>query len=81
MLCSRIPDEDDDLEANQIKEEEETTFKKGTKRKRAQQHECDVCEKVFRYSSLLAIHMRTHTKKRNRMNAMCARSALLNLVV
>ena len=58
-------DEDDDLEANQIqKEEEETTFiKKGTKRKRAQ-HECDVCEKVFRYSSLLAIHMRTHTKEK-----------------
>ena len=58
-------DEDDDLEANQIqKEEEETTFKKGTKRKRAQQHECDVCEKVFRYSSKLAIHMRTHTKEK-----------------
>ena len=105
VLCLRIPDEDDDLEANQIQKEEEegedeedeeddegddddverlrrilcvpcddlveqnqmreeeTAFiAKGVKRKRG--HECDVCEKVFRYPSGLAIHMRTHTKEK-----------------
>ena len=47
VLCLRIPDEDDDLEASQQMRKEETTFiKKGTKRKRGQ-HECDVCEKRF----------------------------------
>ena len=51
MLC--LKDEDDDLEANGQKEEEEEdryeeiTVRKGAKRKRG--HECDVCEKVFRY--------------------------------
>ena len=67
VLCSRIPDEDDDFnEANhhQIQKEETTFKKKGTKRKRTQQHECDVCEKVFRYPSKLAEHMRTHTKEK-----------------
>ena len=78
VLCSRIPDEDDDFnEANhhQIQkeeeegeededeeDEEEITVRKGTKRKRG--HECDVCEKVFRYPSYLARHMRTHTKEK-----------------
>ena len=36
---------------------------KGVKRKRGQ-HECDVCEKVFRYPSLLAVHMRIHTNEK-----------------
>ena len=66
VLCSRIPDEDDDFnEANhhQIQKEETTFKKKGTKRKRTQ-HECDVCEKVFQYPSILAIHMRTHTNEK-----------------
>ena len=102
FVCSRIPDEDDDLEANhhQIQKEEEEeegeeegeeadedvkqlrrilmcvpcdddvveqkqTRKdaKGGKRKRGQ-HECDVCEKVFGYPSLLAIHMRIHTNEK-----------------
>ena len=65
VLCSRIPDEDDDFEANhhQIQNEETTFIKKGVKRKRTQQHECDVCEKVFRYPSQLTRHMRTHTKE------------------
>ncbi|CAL6352796.1 unnamed protein product [Bathycoccus prasinos] len=70
VLCSRIPDEDDDLEANhhQIQKEEEEegveeiTVRKGAKRKRG--HECDVCEKVFRYPSYLARNMRTHTKEK-----------------
>ena len=64
VLCLRIPDEEDDLEANQQIQNEETTFiKKGVKRKRAQ-HECDVCEKMFRYPSGLAEHMRTHTNEK-----------------
>ena len=65
VLCLRIPDEDDDLEANhhQIQKEETTFNKKGVKRKRTQ-HECDVCEKSFRDSYNLAIHMRIHTNER-----------------
>ena len=64
VLCLRIPDEDDDLEASQQIQKEETTFiEKGAKRKRTQ-HECDVCEKVFQYPSILAIHMRTHTNEK-----------------
>ena len=43
-------------------EEEEITVRKGTKRKRG--HECDVCEKVFRAPSYLAIHMRIHTNEK-----------------
>ena len=52
---------DDVVEQNQIRKEETATTK-GVKRKRG--HECDVCEKVFRYPSQLAIHMRTHTNER-----------------
>ena len=65
VLCSRIPVEDDDFEANhhQIQNEETTFIKKGVKRKRTHQHECNVCEKVFRYPSGLAEHMRTHNTK------------------
>jgi uncharacterized Zn-finger protein len=69
VLCLRIPDEDDDFEANhhqiqkeEEEEEEEITVRKGAERKRG--HECDVCEKVFRYPSGLARHMRTHTKEK-----------------
>ena len=98
VLCSRIPDEDEDLEANQhqiqkeegeeegeeadedVKQlrriltrvpcdddvvEQKQTRKdaKGVKRKRGQ-HECDVCEKVFGYPSVLARHMRIHANEK-----------------
>ena len=65
VLCSRIPDEEADLEANhhQIQKEKTTFKKKGVKRKRTQ-HECDVCEKSFSTSSYLKIHMRIHTNEK-----------------
>ena len=74
VLCLRISDEEDGLEANQnqiqkedeeegVEEgEEEITVREGAKRKIG--HECDVCEKVFRSPSHLARHMRTHTKEK-----------------
>ena len=46
----------------QIREEEMTTTK-GVKRKRTQQHECDVCEKSFSRSEF-AKHMRIHTNEK-----------------
>ena len=51
VLCLRIPDDDDDEMDEQIRKEE-TDFRKGSKRKRTQQHECDVCEKVFNRTSV-----------------------------
>jgi hypothetical protein len=74
VLCLRISDEEDGLEANQnqiqkedeeegVEEgEEEITVREGAKRKIG--HECDVCEKVFQSPSHLARHMRTHTKEK-----------------
>ena len=78
VLCSRIPDEEDGLEANhhQIQKEEEEegveegeeeiTVREGAKRKIG--HECDVCEKVFRYPSDLARHIAySHERETVRM--------------
>ena len=66
FVCSRIPEEEDDLEVNhhQIRKEETTVNKKGVKRKRTQQHECDVCEKRFRTSGDLKSHKRIHTNEK-----------------
>ena len=60
ILC--VPRDDVVMEQNQMREEETARIAKGVKRKRG--HECDVCEKVFRYPSKLAEHMRTHTKEK-----------------
>ena len=54
----------DDEEMDEQIREEEMTVRKGSKRKRTQQHECDVCEKVFVSPSKLAVHMRIHTNER-----------------
>ena len=56
-------DDDVVMEQNQMREEETAYIAKGVKRKRGG-HECDVCEKVFRSSSDLTRHKRTHTKKK-----------------
>ena len=66
VVCLQIPpdDDDDDDEMDEHIQREETDFRKGAKRKRTQQHECDVCEKVFESPSTLAIHMRIHTNER-----------------
>ena len=53
---------DDVVEQNQTRKDA-----KGVKRKRG--HECDFCEKVFRYP-----YTCVRTRTRNRTNAMCARS-------
>jgi uncharacterized Zn-finger protein len=65
VLCLRIPDDAEDLEANhhQIQKEEMTFKKKGVKRKRTQ-HECDVCEKRFRDSYNLKKHVHIHTNEK-----------------
>ena len=75
LLCLRIPDDDeeggdDDFDFDEVVEKqnekmrkEKTATKRGEKRKRTQQHECDVCEKVFRYPSDLTRHMRTHANE------------------
>ena len=65
VLCLRIPDEEDDLEANhhQIQKEETTLIKKGAKRMRTQR-ECDVCEKRFTTSGNLKTHARIHANEK-----------------
>ena len=65
VLCLRIPDEEDDLEANhhQIQKEETTLIKKGAKRMRTQR-ECDVREKRFTTSGNLKTHVRIHANEK-----------------
>ena len=63
-ILTCMPCGDDVVEQNQMRKEETAISAKGVKRKRTHQHECNVCEKVFRYPSGLAEHMRTHTKEK-----------------
>ena len=77
LLCLRIPD--DDEHRNEIRKEKTTTTK-GGKRKRGQ-HECDVCEKVFDSTIQVWRDTCVFTRTRDRMNAMCARSVFVNLVL
>ena len=62
-ILTCMPCGDDVVEQNQMRKEETAISAKGVKRKRAQ-HECDVCEKVFRYPSFLDRHMRTHRNEK-----------------
>ena len=78
LLCLRIPDdedgdddeEDDDVDFDEVVEKqneirkEKTATKRGGKRKRTQQHECDVCEKMFGRQADLTRHMRIHTNEK-----------------
>ena len=81
VVCLQIPDDDDDDddEMDEQIREEEPTFRKGSKRKRTQ-HECDVCEKVFRYPSLLA-NTCVLTRTRARMSVMFAIKLFVNLLL
>ena len=60
-------------------EKKNPAFRKGSKRKRTQ-HECDVCEKVFRYPSLLA-NTCVLTRTRDRMSVMFAIKLFVNLLL
>ena len=74
VLCLRIPDEDEvvfEIEQKEIRKEK-TTTKRG-KRKRTQ-HECDVCEKRFRTSSQMKIHIRIHTNEKPYECDVCEKS-------
>ena len=57
-ILTRVPCDDDVVEQKQTRKDA-----KGVKRKRGQ-HECDVCEKVFGYPSVLARHMRIHANEK-----------------
>ena len=61
-MLACVPCRDVVKEQNQKREEETTFVARGVKRKRG--HECGVCEKVFTAPSILATHMRTHTKEK-----------------
>ena len=77
VLCLRIPDEEDGLEANhhQIQKEdeeegveegeEEITVREGAKRKIG--HECDVCGKVFDSHLIGQTHAYAHERETVRM--------------
>ena len=80
LLCLRIPDDEGDAdEVNEQMRKEEMTVRKGAKRKRGQ-HECGVCEKCL-LAHLNWPYTCVFTRTRGRINVMCARRVVVNLVL
>ena len=55
--------DDDEDEMDEHIQREEADFRKGAKRKRTQQHECDVCEKVFEVIKFGHTHAYSHERE------------------
>ena len=86
LLCLRIPDEEDgdDVDFDEVVEQQNEIRKEKTATKEGRERERNTSAMFAR--RFLIVHQvwsntSVFTRKRNRMNAMCARSVLLNLVI